>query len=80
MCCPTRNAFFGHARRARLHQAAPLFLIIIESVALSQSLWQLLGILPPSMITENLGHNLQAGLALILYPLQVSIFLFSIQP
>ncbi|NLW80994.1 MAG: hypothetical protein GXY42_04895 [Desulfovibrionales bacterium] len=52
------------------------FLIIIESVALSQSLWQLLGILPPSMITENLGHNLQAGLALILYPLQVSIFLF----
>lgn len=52
------------------------FLIIIEAVALSQSIWQLLGVLPPSLLTENLGHNLQAALALILYPLQVSVFLF----
>lgn len=58
--------------------AKPLlfFLIIIQAVALSQSLWQLLGILPPSLLTEDLGHTAQAALALILYPLEVSLFLF----
>jgi len=52
------------------------FLLIIQAVALSQSIWQLLGIVPPSMLTENLGTNLQAAIALILYPLEVSLFLF----
>ena len=52
------------------------FLIIIQAVALSQSVWQLLGIIPPSMLTENLGRSLQAALVLVLYPLEVCIFLF----
>jgi predicted Zn finger-like uncharacterized protein len=52
------------------------FLLIIQAVALSQSLWQLLGIVPPSLLTEGLGHTTQAALALILYPLEVSLFLF----
>lgn len=52
------------------------FLIIIQTVALSQSIWQLLGILPPSLLTENLSNSLQAGLVLILYPLEVCAFLF----
>lgn len=52
------------------------FLVIIEAVAISQAVWQLLGIIPPSPLTESLGHNLQAALSLILYPLQVAIFLF----
>ena len=52
------------------------FLVIIQAVALSQSVWQLLGILPPSLLTEGLGHTAQAALALILYPIEVSIFLF----
>jgi hypothetical protein len=52
------------------------FLVIIQAVALSQSLWQLLGILPPSLLTEGLGHTAQAALALILYPIEVSVFLF----
>ncbi len=52
------------------------FLIIVEVVAIAQSIWQLLGIMPPSMMTENLGHNVQAALALILYPLQITFFLF----
>ncbi len=52
------------------------FLIIVQAVALSQSIWQLLGILPPSLLTENLSSSLQAGLVLILYPLEVCAFLF----
>ncbi len=52
------------------------FLVIIQAVALSQSLWQLLGILPPSLLTDGLGHTAQAALALILYPIEVSVFLF----
>ncbi|MGE4442958.1 MAG: zinc-ribbon domain-containing protein [Desulfomicrobium sp.] len=52
------------------------FLIIIEAVALSQAAWQLLGILPPSMLTEDLGRSLQAALVLVLYPLEVCLFLF----
>ncbi len=52
------------------------FLIIVQAVALSQSIWQLLGILPPSLLTENLSDSLQAGLVLILYPLEVCAFLF----
>lgn len=52
------------------------FLVIIQAVALSQSLWQLLGLVPPSLLTEGLGHTAQAALALILYPLEVSVFLF----
>jgi|GEM_PF-660641 predicted Zn finger-like uncharacterized protein len=52
------------------------FLIIIQAVALSQSIWQLLGIVEPDMLTENLNNTLQAGLVLILYPLEVCVFLF----
>lgn len=52
------------------------FLVVIQAVALSQSIWQLLGIMPPSLLTEGLGHTAQAALALILYPLEVSVFLF----
>jgi predicted Zn finger-like uncharacterized protein len=52
------------------------FLVIIQAVALSQSIWQLLGIVEPDMLTENLGHSLQAALVLILYPLEVCVFLF----
>lgn len=52
------------------------FLIIIQTVALSQAIWQLLGILPPSVITENLNRTLQVGLVLVLYPLEVCLFLF----
>ena len=52
------------------------FLIIIQAVALSQAVWQLLGIIPPSMLTENLGRSLQAALVLVLYPLEVCLFLF----
>lgn len=52
------------------------FLIIVQAVALSQSIWQLLGIIPPSVLTENLDNTLQAALSLILYPLEVCIFLF----
>lgn len=52
------------------------FLIIIEVVAVSQATWQLLGILPPSVFVENLGHSLQAAVELILYPLQFMIYLF----
>jgi predicted Zn finger-like uncharacterized protein len=52
------------------------FLVIVQIVALSQSIWQLLGIMPPSLLTEGLGHTAQAALALILYPLEVSVFLF----
>lgn len=52
------------------------FLIIIQTVALSQAIWQLLGILPPSVITEDLNRTLQVGLVLVLYPLEVCLFLF----
>jgi predicted Zn finger-like uncharacterized protein len=52
------------------------FLIIIQAVALSQAVWQLLGILPPSVITENLDRTLQVALVLVLYPLEVCLFLF----
>ena len=52
------------------------FLIIVQAVALSQSIWQLLGIIPPSALTENLDNTLQAALSLILYPLEVCVFLF----
>ena len=52
------------------------FLIIIQAVALSQAIWQLLGILPPSVITENLNQTLQVALVLVLYPLEVCLFLF----
>jgi predicted Zn finger-like uncharacterized protein len=52
------------------------FLLIVQTVALTQSVWQLLGIVPPSLLTEGLGHTAQAALALILYPLEVSLFLF----
>jgi predicted Zn finger-like uncharacterized protein len=71
------KAFFS-AMPVGYGYAKPLlfFLIIIQAVALSQSIWQLLGILPPSLLTEDLGHTAQAALALILYPLEVSIFLF----
>jgi predicted Zn finger-like uncharacterized protein len=52
------------------------FLIIIQAVALSQAVWQLLGILPPSVLTENLDRTLQVALVLVLYPLEVCLFLF----
>jgi len=52
------------------------FLIVVQAVALSQSIWQLLGIIPPSALTENLDNTLQAALSLILYPLEVCVFLF----
>lgn len=52
------------------------FLIIVQAVALSQAIWQLLGIIPPSALTANLDNTLQAALSLILYPLEVCIFLF----
>jgi predicted Zn finger-like uncharacterized protein len=52
------------------------FLIIIQAVALSQAIWQLLGILPPSVLTENLDRTLQVALVLVLYPLEVCLFLF----
>lgn len=52
------------------------FLIIVQAVALSQSIWQLLGIIPPNALTENLDNTLQAALSLILYPIEVCIFLF----
>jgi predicted Zn finger-like uncharacterized protein len=52
------------------------FLIIVQAVALSQSIWQLLGIIPPNALTENLDNTLQAALSLILYPLEVCVFLF----
>lgn len=51
------------------------FLILVEIVAISQAIWQLLGILPASALAEGLGHNLQAAIALVLYPLQVTAFL-----
>ncbi|MBE1424380.1 hypothetical protein H4684_001010 [Desulfomicrobium macestii] len=52
------------------------FLIIVQAVALSQSVWQLLGIIPPNALTENLDNTLQAALSLILYPIEVCVFLF----
>jgi len=52
------------------------FLILAEAMAIVQALWHLLGILPPAPLTEGLGHTAQATLALILYPLQISFFLF----
>lgn len=51
------------------------FLIITQFVAITQSIWQLMGILPPSALTENLGHSTQAALALILYPFEATFFL-----
>jgi predicted Zn finger-like uncharacterized protein len=52
------------------------FLIIVQAVALSQAFWQFLGIIPPSMITEDLDRSLQVALALVLYPLEACVFLF----
>ncbi len=52
------------------------FLIITQFVAITQAIWQLLGILPPSALTEDLGHSVQAALALILYPFEATLFLF----
>lgn len=52
------------------------FLIIIEAVAISQALWQVLGILPPSFFAESMHQSFQTLIALVLYPLQVIIFLF----
>ncbi len=52
------------------------FLILAEAVAIAQALWQLAGILPPAPLTEGLGHTGQATVALLLYPLQISFFLF----
>ncbi len=52
------------------------FLIITQFVAITQAIWQLMGILPPSALTENLGHSVQAALALILYPFEATFFLF----
>lgn len=51
------------------------FLILVEVVAISQAMWQLFGIVPPSALTEGLGHNLQAAIALVLYPVEVTVFL-----
>ena len=52
------------------------FLIIIEAVAITQALWQVLGILPPSFFAESMHQSFQTLIALVLYPLQVIIFLF----
>lgn len=52
------------------------FFIITECVAVVLALWQLAGVLPASTLTEDLGHNTQAALALILYPFQATLFLF----
>ncbi|MBZ4648756.1 MAG: hypothetical protein PWQ64_1604 [Desulfomicrobiaceae bacterium] len=52
------------------------FLILAEAVAVAQALWQLLGVLPPAPLTEGLGSTAQATVALLLYPLQISFFLF----
>jgi hypothetical protein len=52
------------------------FLVIIQAVALSQSIWQLLGVVEPGLLTENLSNTLQAALVLVLYPFEVCIFLF----
>lgn len=52
------------------------FLIIVEAVALSQSVWQLLGILPAGPLMEDVDQNLRAALVLITYPIQVAAFLF----
>lgn len=52
------------------------FLILAEAVAIAQALWQLWGILPPAPLTEGLAHTAQATVALLLYPLQISFFLF----
>lgn len=52
------------------------FLVIIQAVALSQAVWQLLGIIEPGALTENLGAPLQAALILFLYPLEVGALLF----
>lgn len=73
----TPKAFFsampvGHGMLRPLF----FFLIIIQAVALSQSVWQLLGIIPPSVFTENLDRTLQVALVLVLYPLEVCLFLF----
>lgn len=52
------------------------FLVIIQAVALSQSIWHLLGIVEPNILTENLSNTWQAALILILYPFEVCVFLF----
>lgn len=52
-----------------------LFLILVEIIAISQAVWQLFGILPASLLTEGLGHTLQAAIALILYPVEITAFL-----
>ncbi len=72
----TPKAFFsampvGHG----LLKPLLFFLVIILAVALSQAVWQLIGVLPPSMLTENLDRSLQAVLVLVLYPLEVCLFL-----
>ncbi|GAB1411169.1 hypothetical protein MASR1M90_23230 [Desulfovibrionales bacterium] len=51
------------------------FLILVEIIAISQAVWQLFGILPASLLTEGLGHTLQAAIALILYPVEITAFL-----
>ena len=73
----TPKAFFsampvGHG----LLRPLLFFLVIIQAVALSQAVWQLMGIIPPSMLTEDLNRSLQAALVLVLYPLEVCLFLF----
>lgn len=52
------------------------FLVLAEAVAVAQALWQLAGVLPPAPLTEGLGHTGQATVALLLYPLQISFYLF----
>lgn len=52
------------------------FLIIVEIVAVSQAMWQILGILPPSFFAESMEQNFHPLWALILFPIQAPVFLF----
>jgi hypothetical protein len=52
------------------------FLIIAGAVALSRSIWQLLGILPAGPLMENIDRNLRAILELVIYPLQAGTVFF----
>ena len=65
-----RRFFSSMLVRRELLKPLLFFLIIAEAVALSRLVWQMLDILPPGVMMDGFGQNMQAVLELIVYPLQ----------
>ncbi|AMD92736.1 YIP1 family protein [Desulfomicrobium orale] len=71
-----RRFFSSMLIRRELLKPLLFLLLIVEAVALSRVVWQMLDILPPGVMMDGFGQNTQAVLALIVYPLQAAVAFF----